>query len=90
MTKTERKWTKKAEGLLNTYQKVTEENANLRNNPSLDADVITVLPLDSDLYIKDTKIEGLERIWCNVEAKNAITGETFNGWISNKLMEIKK
>ncbi|EFI41712.1 hypothetical protein HMPREF0629_00336 [Peptoniphilus sp. oral taxon 386 str. F0131] len=81
---------KKAEGLLNTYQKVTEENANLRNNPSLDADVITVLPLDSDLYIKDTKIEGLERIWCNVEAKNAITGETFNGWISNKLMEIKK
>ncbi|WP_164845504.1 SH3 domain-containing protein [Anaerosphaera multitolerans] len=79
--------TKKAEALLNTFQKVVAEKANLRAEPSTDAKIITVLPTDSDLYIQETQIEGSERIWCKVEAEDAKTGEIFHGWISNILME---
>lgn len=81
------KITKKAENLLNTYQKVRATKGNLRVSPSIDSDIIVVLPTDSDLYIQETKIEGEERIWCKVEAKHATTSEVFHGWISNKVME---
>lgn len=79
--------TKKAENLLNTYQKVRTDKANLRKSPSTDSEIITVLPPDSDLYIKDTKIEGEKRIWCKVEAKDANTKVVYSGWVSNKVME---
>lgn len=80
--------TKKAENLLNTYQKVRASKANLRKSPSIEADIITVLPTDSDLYVKETKIEGQERIWCKVEAKDSNTQKIYHGWISNKTMEV--
>lgn len=79
--------TKKAENLLNTYQKVRASKANLRQSPSIDAEIITVLPPDSDLYVQETKIEGQERIWCKVEAKDVNTGTVYHGWVSNKIME---
>ena len=85
--KSRAKITKKAENLLNTYQKVRASKGNLRVSPSIDSDIIVVLPTDSDLYVQETKIEGEERIWCKVEAKNINTGEVFHGWISNKIME---
>lgn len=85
--KTRAEITKKAENLLNTYQKVRASKANLRKSPSIESDIITVLPTDSDLYVKETKIEGQERIWCRVETKDANTKTVYHGWISNKIME---
>ncbi|MDO5716020.1 MAG: SH3 domain-containing protein [Tissierellia bacterium] len=81
------KMSEKAKNLLHSYQKVVTEKANLRSDPDVDSSIVTVLPRDSDLYIKETKIEGSVRIWCQVEAKNSKTEEIFEGWISNKVME---
>ena len=77
----------KADGLLNTYQYVTVEKANLRTSPTLNSQVIVELSKGSDLYVKETKIEGTERIWCKVEALDSITNENYEGWMSYKNME---
>lgn len=82
--------TKKAESLLHSYQKVKISNAKLRENPSIDSNIIVILPIDTDLYVKETKIEGEERIWCNVEAKDTKNNTVYHGWISNKAMESDK
>lgn len=82
--------TEKAKNLLHSYQKVVSEKANLRAKPDVSSDVVTVLPQGSDLYIKDTKIEGSERIWAEVEAKDKETGKIYTGWISNKVIEQNK
>lgn len=78
---------KKAENIINTYQKVQLKQANLRKEPSLNSEILTKLPKGSDLYIKETKIEGIERIWCKVDAVDSMSKESFSGWISNKTME---
>lgn len=78
---------KKAEILIHTYQKVTTEDSNLRDNPSLNANIITTLSVDSDIYIKETMIEGTDRIWCKVQAVDAKTKANYEGWISNKLIK---
>ena len=75
-----------AKSLLNTYQKVKIAKANLRKGPSLDSEIVQVLKSGTDLYIKDTKLEGNIRVWCSVEAKDE-SGNTYEGWISNKVME---
>lgn len=75
-----------AKSLLNTYQKVKISKANLRKGPSLDSEIVQVLKSGTDLYIKDTKLEGNIRVWCSVEAKDE-SGNTYEGWISNKVME---
>ncbi len=80
---------KKAESLINTYQKIAIEKANLRTEPSIEAEIITALPKDSELYIYSTKIEGVERIWCEVKAVNSVTKEQFDGWISSNTIESK-
>lgn len=76
-----------SENLLHTYQKIKASQANLRSAPSIESEIITILPIDSDLYIKNTKIEGIERVWCEVEALDSSTGEKYEGWISNKVFE---
>lgn len=76
-----------ANNLLHTYQKVQTDKANLRTSPSIESEIVTTLPIDSDLYVKNTKIEGIERIWCEVEALDSSTGERYQGWISNKVMD---
>lgn len=75
-----------AKSLLNTYQKVKISKANLRKGPSLDSEIVQVLKSGTDLYIKETKLEGNIRVWCSVEAKDE-SGNTYEGWISNKAME---
>lgn len=79
--------TEKAKTLLHSYQKVVSQKANLREKPDTSSKVITILSQGSDLYIKDTKIEGSERIWAEVEAKDKETGKIYTGWISNKVMQ---
>ncbi|MDO5041324.1 MAG: hypothetical protein Q4D95_04460 [Peptoniphilus sp.] len=80
---------KKSETLINTYQKIAVEKANLRAEPSIESEIITVLPKESELYIYNTKIEGVERVWCEVKAVNSVTKEEFDGWISSNTIESK-
>lgn len=79
--------TEKAKSLLHSYQKIIAQKGNLRSEPDVNSSVLAVLPMGTDLYIKETKIEGSQRIWCHVEAKDPSTGEILDGWVSNKLME---
>lgn len=79
-----------ANNLLHTYQKIQTDKANLRTSPSIESEIITTLPIDSDVYVKNTKIEGIERIWCEVEVLDSSTGEKYQGWISNKVMNKTK
>ncbi|WP_138160413.1 SH3 domain-containing protein [Peptoniphilus catoniae] len=80
---------KKSESIINTYQKITIDKANLRDEPSLKSNIITVLPKESDIYILETKIEGIERIWCKVKAEDSITGESYEGWLSSNTFKNK-
>lgn len=77
---------KLSDSLLHTFQKVTAEKANLRTDPSVDADIVRILKKGTDLYIEETKIEGKERIWCYVQAKNQEDGNSYRGWISHKTL----
>lgn len=77
---------KKSYELLHTYRNVATDKANLRNEPSVDSDIIKVLDKGTELYVLETKIEQSERIWCYVEVKNAISQENLRGWISNKTL----
>ncbi|CDZ74263.1 hypothetical protein ING2D1G_0062 [Peptoniphilus sp. ING2-D1G] len=80
---------RKAQSLIHTYQKIAIEKANLRTEPSLESEITSVLPKDSELYIYNTKIEGVERIWCEVTAVNSLTKEQFDGWVSSNTIEPK-
>ena len=73
----------KAESLINTFQVVVSDNANLREEPSLKAKLIKKLPIDTEVYILNTKIEGIERIWCRVKTQDPEDGKSYEGWISS-------
>ena len=73
----------KAESLINTFQVVVSDNANLREEPSLKAKLIKKLPVDTEVYIVNTKIEGIERIWCRVKTQDLEDGKSYEGWISS-------
>ncbi|MET3617081.1 tetratricopeptide (TPR) repeat protein [Peptoniphilus olsenii] len=77
---------KRAENLMHNYKKVVTEKANLREEPSVNSNILRVLEKNTELYITETKIEGSERVWCYVEAKDTKTDEVFTGWISDKTL----
>ncbi|MGI5949159.1 SH3 domain-containing protein [Peptoniphilus sp.] len=77
---------KRAKNLIHNYKKVITQKANLRVDPDVNSDVIRVLEKNTEVYVKETKIEGSERVWCNVEAKDIETGEILKGWISDKTL----
>ncbi|WBW49965.1 hypothetical protein O6R05_08160 [Peptoniphilus equinus] len=73
-----------AKNLLYTYQVVQAQKANLRISPSIDAAVLDEVDKGTNIYIKSTKIEGIERIWCEVVVETT-EGEILEGWLSNKV-----
>lgn len=77
---------KRAKNLLHNYKKVITEKANLRVDPYVNSDIVRILDKNTEVYVKETKIEGSERVWCNVEAKDQATGEIVKGWISDKTL----
>lgn len=77
---------KRAKNLLHNYKKVITEKANLRVEPYVNSDIVRILDKNTEVYVKDTKIEGSERVWCNVEAKDPSSGDIIKGWISDKTL----
>lgn len=78
--------TDKAAELLHSFQIVTEDVANVRKSPSLDAPILTTIPKNSDIYIYETVIEKTSRIWCQVEIQTP-EGIKAQGWISSRVLE---
>lgn len=81
---------KKANALLYSYQKVKVKGGNLRRGPGLEYGEVVKLPIDSDVYIYEVKIEEDKRIWCKVEARDFDTEKIYDGWISHKILEEEK
>lgn len=77
--------TKKAEDLLHSYQTVVEDQANLRESPSLDAKILHHLPKNSSVYIYETSIEKTDRIWCKVQIQTP-EGAMYEGWVSSRIL----
>jgi hypothetical protein len=79
----------KAESLINTFQRIVNDDASLREEPSLKSKLITQLPIDSEVYIINTKIEGIERIWCQVKSQASEDGKSYEGWITANSIQNK-
>jgi len=65
--------------ILYTYQYVTVDVANYRENPSTDAYIIGTINKDNEFYIEDTFVDDAGEIWCSFGAYD----ENYNyttGW----------
>lgn len=72
--------TQLADSLIGTNQIIISEEANLRQAPTLNSDIITVIGRGSSVYISDTKVESSNRIWCRT------MDDYGDGWISYNTM----
>ncbi|MDO5714092.1 MAG: SH3 domain-containing protein [Tissierellia bacterium] len=78
-----------ANNLLHSYQTIVAGEANLREEPSLEATILSVLVQGTDVYVYDTLIEGTQRVWCHVEVIEP-QGEIREGWVSSRVLERSK
>lgn len=84
------KMAEQAGNLLHSYQTIVTFEANLREGPSLDSKILTILPAGTDVYVKDTLIEGVERVWCRVEVLDPKNEAVAEGWVSSRVVERAK
>ena len=73
-----------ASSIVGTYRAITAGKANLRDAPTMDSGIVTILPLGARVYIYETQIESAERIWCYVATEE--NGYMDYGWISYNTM----
>lgn len=78
-----------ANNLLHSYQTIVTQEANLREEPSLEAKILSVLVQGTDVYVYDTLIEGTQRVWCHVEVIDP-KGTIREGWVSSRVLERSK
>lgn len=74
-----------ASRLLHTYRLVTEEDANLRREPSMEGKILLTLDEGDELYVYETKIEGTARVWCHVDVTT--DNGKISGWISSNVLD---
>lgn len=73
-----------ANNLQGSYKSIIAKEANLRNAPTLKSKIITVIPRGTNVYIYNTQIESVDRIWCQVMVD--VNGYPEEGWISYNTM----
>ena len=73
-----------ADSIVGTYKSIIASQANMRDAPTLNSGIVTVLYSGAGVYIHDTQIESSERIWCYVSTEE--NGYTDYGWISYNTM----
>ena len=57
----------KALEIQGTYQYITVEVANLRDGPSMDADILGTIEKDSGFYINYIEVDEVGDIWCYLD-----------------------
>lgn len=81
MEKMDRRVLEEASAMIkDSYETITAKNSNLRNAPSKDASIVKTLQKGTEVYIEDTYVESVDRIWCKVSYDGA------TGWISYNTM----
>ena len=67
---------------------VTTENAKIYEEPSNKSEVISSIPLGSEVYIYEAKPDSGQRVWCHAIIKSADSLKSYDAWISSNNLEI--
>ncbi|MFR6141487.1 MAG: SH3 domain-containing protein [Finegoldia sp.] len=67
---------------------VTTENAKIYDQPSNKSEVISSIPLGSEVYIYEAKPDSGQRVWCHAIIKSADSLKSYDAWISSNNLEI--
>lgn len=67
---------------------VTTENAKIYDQPSNKSEVISLIPLGSEVYIYEAKPDSGQRVWCHAIIKSADSLKSYDAWISSNNLEI--
>ena len=67
---------------------VTTENAKIYDQPSNKSEVISSIPLGSEVYIYEAKPDSGQRVWCHAIIKSADSLKSSDAWISSNNLEI--
>ena len=67
---------------------VTTENAKIYDQPSNKSEVISSIPLGSEVYIYEAKPDSGQRVWCHAIIKSADSLKAYDAWISSNNLEI--
>lgn len=67
---------------------VTTENAKIYEEPSNKSEVISSIPMGSEVYIYEAKPDSGQRVWCHAIIKSADSLKSYDAWISSNNLEI--
>ena len=67
---------------------VTTENAKIYDQPRNKSEVISSIPLGSEVYIYEAKPDSGQRVWCHAIIKSADSLKSYDAWISSNNLEI--
>lgn len=68
---------------------VTTDNAKIYEEPSNKSEVISSIPMGSEVYIYEAKPDSGQRVWCHAIIKSADSLKSYDAWISSNNLEIK-
>lgn len=67
---------------------VTTDNAKIYEEPSNKSEVISSIPMGSEVYIYEAKPDSGQRVWCHAIIKSADSLKLYDAWISSNNLEI--
>ena len=67
---------------------VTTDNAKIYEEPSNKSEVISSIPMGSEVYIYEAKPDSGQRVWCHAIVKSADSLKSYDAWISSNNLEI--
>ncbi|MDU5442339.1 SH3 domain-containing protein [Finegoldia magna] len=67
---------------------VTTDNAKIYEEPSNKSQMISSIPIGSEVYIYEAKPDSGQRVWCHAIIKSADSLKSYDAWISSNNLEI--
>lgn len=67
---------------------ITTDNAKIYEEPSNKSQVISSIPMGSEVYIYEAKPDSGQRVWCHAIIKSADSLKSYDAWISSNNLEI--
>ena len=67
---------------------VTADNAKIYEEPNNKSQVISSIPMGSEVYIYEAKPDSGQRVWCHAIIKSADSLKSYDAWISSNNLEI--
>ncbi len=67
---------------------VTTDNAKIYEEPSNKSEMISSIPIGSEVYIYEAKPDSGQRVWCHAIIKSADSLKSYDAWISSNNLEI--